>query len=464
MSIFDSFQQIVNKDITIFEADNMFQEIDFIVMNIKEDVSKTITIISPNKLFSKLICFRLNTENIDHNSYLSDFWGDSNIYNHDFLDEISKHFGDIRSDSENDSRKLIEELSCLFEFEKKSAKINVINSVQSLSADVVICVSMNEEDWSPMMCGAYWLHQSLRRKIGLNSSEFFKRRLEEKFITLLKGNSDVILTRSKKSNGLNLCKSSILKKLELLCKKNHKDLKCCSFSKYFNQSYVDSEPVCNNQRILTVKDLEFLMKDPSGFYAKNILELESDDFDKTQRNIRYAMKMVVMDFFKSGESGALNWLSFIRDIDFFSYQQGKNIVGWLKEREYTGVAYNNIFGRVANKNVDLSGYIDRVENDVMIVYTTSIFPLTADILYGADCSIVAICWIAEQGGFQEISKPIREVQIWNIGSFPVLVKSIEISEDVIVEFENRLYDAMNGNYTPETKLEYDIYKHFKRIK
>ncbi|MDR0942854.1 MAG: hypothetical protein LBM19_04615 [Holosporales bacterium] len=459
----------IKNTVRIFEAEDLLGEIDFVINVVKNNSGKTIAIVSPNKDFSALLSYRFENEGIDYTSYVSNSFKELSA---EFLNEIDGNFKDV---SKEEKPRLIKELSSLAEVVKiqKNVSIVSVGDIKFLTSDIILLSELNEKFWSPRDGGEYWLHKFLRRKIGLTAST--KNTMEDDFYSCFNGTSEIYLTRAKKINGIGEGKSSILSKFEAVYKKN--DVKLdriadCSQNYCFisSNSFEIKKEFLKSPNEITTGDVELLMKEPQGFYAKNILNLRPVEVENDKREFVIAFKNFMRSYF-CDKSQATAWLNVIKNIDFFGYQKCLKVMEWLKKRNFMGMSYNDIPGRMSFPRFDITirGRCDRVEEegDVsrLIMYKTTVSQSTKDIIYGDDSSIMTTCLIAEKGGFEDIKLPIREIQIWSL-SEPVDVKSIEISRDLIDHFELRLNEALECdymNYQNNNKLRYDKYKHFKRV-
>jgi hypothetical protein len=441
---------------------------------------RRITIVAPDQIFANLLCNRLQIEKIEYDSYLK--FEDKDAP--ELLEEIAECF---QGASRGEHRRLARDLSCLLDSDGSiRGRISIIDSICLLhgECDLVICASMNEESWSPRTPGASWLHPFIRQKLGLPSYAQLKNKIEVTFQGLINQQcSEVILTRSKKIFGVNVHKSSILAKFEAMRR---------SRSGYQSDIVPNPEvpslrapakiskviPLINGDITLNSWDVELLMSDPEAFFAKNTLGLPSTDFDARRRDISAALKRVVANYVTSGIGAAIDGLSPLKSIDFFSYQRGVNIIRWLESRRFRWTAYGNVSGQITicgKFMVDIRGdadIIEDVEGGLSITMCRmSANPPTRDILFGTACRVLVLCLIARDGGFAGLpTRKIKEVNMWSLngaGDSPVSIKTLEISEDVIDNFRGRLIDALDGTLGGDTPSKpqadhLDIYKHFKR--
>jgi hypothetical protein len=465
-------------DVALFEADCVFQEIDFIVHSLRASQMSSVVIVAPDQSFARLICIRLQMEGIGYSSYLKFELRDSP----DFMADINKHFADFQNISQADFKALSSELSRFFEHKCAERERVLITDKIYLLPDVaeerlVICSAMNEDSWEPNLPGSYWIHPSLRQ----NSKTLIKNKIESSFNKLINSSSQIILTRSKKIFGVSVYKSSVLAKFEALCQKEVMPLKRCHFQteRHQRQDRPKSRRARLENVVISNKDVELLIRDPESFYSKKTLGLTSTDFDLKKSRMSYVMKRIVVDYFTYGLDAAVERLNQLKQIDIFSYQKGKNIIKWLESAEFRGPIYGNIFGQITvreSSSVDICGYADIIEKVggalSIITCVTSTSPSTRDILYGSACGPLAICLIAKNGGFEELGcADVNEIQIWSLGlsgGAPISVKTLEISNDIIDSFKERLIVALDSYIAGDALADRDlnnrkdIYKHFKR--
>lgn len=499
-------KEIKNK-INIFNANDIYEEIDFIIQTIKNNLSKTISIVSSDASFSEVLYNRLQLEKIDFSSNFENFdRSDENIksfldnlndlkntenINQDlsnFLEEINKNFGDFMDVSEKDFRKLITLMLDFLILEKKKKNISIIKvgDIKYSCDDIIIATSLNMDSWKFKDKGGYWLHPSIRKKIGLPDPNSFKTLLEDDFYSLFNNISEVFLTRSSKINGSNCYKSSILSKFELTCKKQNLPLIYCSFARNFStkNDYIQPKLVnsyCYFPHELSSKSIELLMQNPDAFYAKEILGLTPIDTDTKLRDLSIFFKNLMHSYFKKDQK-AEAWLDLIKSIDFFNYQKCKNIINWLERRDkgYFN-SFNNVKGamnlNINNSQLTIFSFADRIEKNhdgaSLITYKLSSSTSTKEILYGAKSSILTTCLIAKKGGFENLKSQINEIQIWSISAYeenPIDIKTLEINNDLIDNFEYRLRDVLNKysqgvdafDSQHELKQKFNRYKHFER--
>ena len=474
----------IKNRIKICETDHIYQEIDFATQIMQSNGSKKISLISPDKNFSELLTNRLKFENISYNLHI-DGCQNSDELSEEFKNEVLTKFKNL---DQSVLKKLLKELAC---FEKTDINSNSNVSIIGIKdikyiidSEIIICTSLNEDSWKTRENGAYWLHSSIRKKLNLPINN--KKFIEDDFFSMFNNMSEIYLTRSKKISGQSTTKSSLLAKFEIRCKKEHINIESIVSKKMDIAKIVppSSPNVLPEFFVLpseiNANRLEQLMKDPYSFYAKDVLGLTSNDIDQAKKDFSIAFKSLMRSYFED-KSKTKPWLDFIKDLDFFGYQKCNNIINWLDENpRQVDTSYNNILGKISWDNffLDLYAYCDRIEIcngfSSIIRYQTSFNQFTKEIIYGADSSLMTTCLIASKGGFKEIKSPVKDIQIWSIagtGDDPISIKTLEISQDLIDQFEKRLYETISGyrensktmiDLTCDKKLKNNRYKHFER--
>lgn len=467
---------VKNKNISIIETMNIYEEIEYLIDIISKHKDKKVSIISPNPDFSKYLISNLNLKNIDYVSYVTN----EKIPN-EFIEEVKANFQNV---SEEDFKKLTKELSEFAEIEKKPSNLSILNikDISKINSEIIIFTELNELYWKSQESGHFWLHNSLRKKLNLNLDSSY---IENLFYIGIEKHTDAYLMRSQKSNGQNIKKSSILAKFEAIAKKEKLNFNVDQFQKTKSISNVENLDISIKSDLfrfpldISIRSLELLIKDPYAFYIKEILNLKPAEFDKEKNNLSIAFKNVIRCYFED-KSNLKSWLNLIKETDFFGYQKSLNILSFLDKLNKNPNSKNNILGKIKipRFGINIYGYCDRIEEEknssTLIRYQTSSNQSIRDIIYGESITLLSICLIAEKQGFPEIKKPIRRIQIWNILSLEddlVISKDIEISEELIMEFENRLFSKLDGYFdlqnekinckSPQKQL-YNKYKHFKR--
>ena len=473
---FDLFRKV-----SIFENPDIYDEIELVIKILKESDGEKISIISSNQDFSRYLSMRLDAEEV---KYISHCGG--GIPSQDVIENVNKNFNNC---SKEELNKLVKELSDIIENNSSddsetSYKVLLLPPVEIYKIprnEVTIYTELNENMWKPREAGYFWLHYTLRKKLGLLRDASF---MENLFYYGIDVSKKIYLLRALKSEGRNNQKSSILAKFETIAEKSEITL-----------NYLHSRPSGNEGRRLEnpteqlkftlpkeldAWSIELLIRDPYAFFAKNILGLQPEDFAPKRKKIKNLLKKVVKSYFKKQKVEL--FLEDLKEVDFFAYHKVLRLVDFLKQSSFDAYpSYNDIYGKIEipEIGISISGTADRIiENgdcSTLICFRTSNSPSTNEIIYDGCSAILSLCWIAENHGFGERINPVRNIQIWNLmarDENQIIDKEIEISKEILDEFAKRLCTSLEPYLCEQTVeidcnagrkwLYNDAYEHFKR--
>lgn len=475
---FDLFQKV-----SIFENANIYDEIDFVIRIINEHAGSRISIVSPNRDFSRFLMIRLDAEHIDYTSHCG-----NNNPSQKIIDAVNQNFN---NHSKEELKKIIKELSDIIEYDiadeaESSRKVFIIPPIEIYKIpknELTIHTELNESVWKPREAGYFWLHHTLRRKLGLIRDASF---VESLFYRGLAVSKKVYLLRSLKSEGQNNKKSAILAKFEAIAKKEGMPLdypdhgKCCTKKAEENHTIIADQFKFELPNELDVWDVELLAKAPQAFFAKKILGIQPPEHDPAGREIRHLFKKITKSYFKSHPLDM--YLETLKKLDFFAYHKALNLVEFLKTIDIDEVrSFDDIRGKIEISEIGilLSGRADRIieteSYSTLISFRSSASHSTKEIIYDGCSSILGLCLIAENHGFNKNIKPIRKIQIWNLMAMDenkIIDKEIEISTDILNEFSKRFASSLKPycsdefieiNCNTEPKGLYNEYKHFVRF-
>ncbi|MDR0695352.1 MAG: hypothetical protein LBF56_01085 [Holosporales bacterium] len=478
--------RVLKNKVHIMETEDIFEEISFITSIIEGNpAGATTAIVSPSMAFSLLLTYRLKEEGMSYTSYVSN---EIDELPPGFLREIHENF-EFTNDAEK--TRIADELSPFAEVIKSRRAVSIvgIDDIKFLDQDLIICTEMNESVWRPLDSGQYWLHSALHKKLGLTPKT--KQDIEDDFYACFNDVADVYLLRSKSDGNLRSDKSSILSKFEAVCRKHSCNVDYIDISNPAPESFQTTSYVINKSSFklpdrISTNDVDLLMRNPLGFYAKKVLNLCSTEHDENKAELAIAFK----NFMKSRHSGSeesLQLLEVIKAIDPFWYQKCQSICDWFDSTMDSNiVAHSGIQGQIRLhdwSDIELYGTCDRLEEHTkfsrLIIYKMSAANAGVDILHGGDHSVMATCLIAEDGGFGPDVRPIKEVQILAVASStlgdagtPIEIKNFKISSDMVDAFEKKLYAVLSGYSDPgisatmalecESDLKYNKFKHFER--
>ena len=470
---FDLFRKV-----SIFENQNIYDEIDLVIQIINECAEERISIISANQDFSRYLSMRLDAEGI---KYISHCGG--GITSQEVIENVNNHFNNC---SKDELKRLVKELSDIVENDvtdgtKDSAKVFLLPPPEIYKIprnEVTIYTELNENIWKPRDAGYFWLHYTLRKKLGLLRDTSF---MENLFYYGIELSKKIYLLRAIKSEGRNNKKSSILAKFEAIAEKSGITL---NFLPHRQEERLlentQDPPTFRLPKELDAWDVELLSREPYAFFAKNILGLPKEEHDPKQKEIRKLFRQIVKIYFK--DQKVEFFIEALKKIDFFAYHKALRLVEFLQKSSFdVHPSYNDVYGKMAIPEIDISisGTADRIiENgdcSTLICFRSSTSPSAKEIIYDGCSAMLSLCWMGENHGFSQNVKPIRNIQIWNLmarDEDKIVDKEIEISKEILDEFAKRLCTSLEP-YLCDQPVEIDCnaeqkglyndgYEHFKR--
>ena len=209
------YSQELFQKVSIFRCKSIYDEIDLVIQIIQQTTGGKVSIISPNRDFSKYLTIRLDAEHINYISCC-----ENNNLSLDFIKTIRDSFQNY---SEMELLQIARELSdvAISDDDIDYANCNVLvlrpMEIYKMSQDgIVIYTELNETSWNPSEAGYFWLHSLLRKKLGLSREESF---IENLFYYGIKISKRAYLLRASQLDGQNGKKSSILAKFEAIAEK-----------------------------------------------------------------------------------------------------------------------------------------------------------------------------------------------------------------------------------------------------
>ncbi|MDR1488550.1 MAG: hypothetical protein LBI26_02320 [Holosporales bacterium] len=445
---------VVPNSLTVFETENIFEEAECISSIVKQNKQLRICIIALDESFVRILInnlFKKYSYNID-------------------LNEIKKKF-DCTSDTEAIS---IESMIQTSNFYSDNILIIPLQDIKKTHTDLTIISSTTDKQWRSNIKWSYWIDDNIRKKIGLPTSGDINNFLKTNFYHAI-ALDKVYATFSQKINNSFAKKASVLYEFQPSQYVRYKVI-----PKIFSESSISSSKLMNQKIINTLsgKDIELLTRDPFSFYIKNELNIKPETYSIENSNLRKLYKKLVKNILKNELFDIEKTLYEISKFDFYKYQNCKNITRWFKENlDILNNIYTNIYGECdfkisENYNIKLYGYADGIiENKLIIcrIFAPKV-SINDIILENSENAPLISCVIAQNCGFLDRKIDITKIEIWNmngIGTDPVDILTIEISNTLIENFEKRLQklvsDYMN-NQSESSLLVNDIYRHYKRIK
>lgn len=366
-------------------------------------------------------------------------------------------------------------------------------------ADRVILAGLNEGTWPPEPAADPWLSRPMRRRIGLPTPERRLGQTAHDFAQLL-GAPEVFLLRTERQGGAMTVPARWWQYLDVLLsrwKQDGLDKKKGPFANMQRRAHdwqqwgkIIDQPDDNDPRScaepcpqppgdarpnrLSVTDIELLMRNPYGFYARRVLKLRKlDDLEldpgAAERGsfIHEALDQFVTAFpdqlppdakaqliaigeqvFASvadrPEIHAFWWARFVRLAGWFIEQETRHRTeGWRPAATETS-------GRQIMADITLHGRADRIDRAsdsrlAIIDYKTGSVPSAADVYAGLSPQLVLEALIASEGsGFDQITPaPVAALSYWQLsGSRSETGKITGFGDDVLPALIDHARDGL----------------------
>jgi ATP-dependent helicase/nuclease subunit B len=343
-----------------------------------------------------------------------------------------------------------------FEKTDAMAQIQILSTLEArlLNFDLMIVASLNEGDF-PQIEGDNWLGKKIKKDLGIEKSAKKLGQNAYDFCNYL-SNSEIVLTRSKTSNGSALIESPFLLKFKTLCKKLGMNLSPSAFAKATadkraikNLSAPNPKPKFElRPQKISITEISKLISNPYFIYAKKILrlkELQKIDFEPSFAEFGSFVHKALEEFVKNPQTK-----DFTKIFEkYFISQEAKLI--WLPkfEKIFSDFAkenkkfkrcetYAEIPVKLPLDRILISGKIDRVifdeEGFVEIFdYKTGQLPTKKNVFAGIEPQLTLAALALIHGTIETRLKNIDEEKInslnyWKLSSSSIS-KITKISDD-----------------------------------
>lgn len=438
---------------------------------------------------------------------------------------IAKQFGDIDiRDFSNVFTELVTMIK--FNYEHDCNANVVITSADSailLSADYIIIPEFNNDHWPGNSIQNPWLSQAICSKLGLIERNAYYDRKQYILYTILQ-KATVSLTNSQFTASCQTTDSQFILKLQLLAFKNPlicirvNDLKFQHNQNYtsnvvdnksttFQRSHGILRSSADMVKTISTTDIEMLIRNPYGFYAKNILRLKPvilNDDQLTQAKFgdfihtvihRYTIcykdmeesKLInyfidigkqLIDCYNCSSFAKMVWLTKLHQLaeEFVRFDTERRNEGFKIFSEQSGQISLNINNRALN----IIAIADRIEYSqngecYIIDFKTGTVPNKKEVQQGIATQLIIEGIILYQGGFKDLPAIIPNKIIYiKITSTKPLLEFTEITVDQEMLDKHKLglvellqYYIKDGGVffpSPVDKLapKYNNYKHLAR--
>ena len=393
-----------------------------------------------------------------------------------------------------------------------------------LKFDLAILADFNEGTWPSKPLINPWLSKQMQEEIGLYTQRI-KSDMSLYIFYMILHNTEVIITRSKKqANSQSSFPSSYLLRLQtgidISSFDRHADLplfkwrlKEIYLSK--NTSPVElisplpnsyKEEVCQEKYAifpskLSATDIEMLVRNPYGFYAKKILNLKKQKSLAAEPQFSDFGNFVhkVIENYTKNYDATANKIQYMIDISselinettLFKVTKkiwqtklaaiAEDFVEFDEQRRHQNIKiYSEIAGELvidtATQQIKITAIADRIElNDqgeiTILDYKTGALPSRQDIVSGLSPQLLIEAMIAQNSGFGMKIKDIKEIIYVKISSSKPYIQTTEIklTPDELMAHQIGLknileYYINNMQFYKEIDLaKYNDYQHLARL-
>ncbi|KJV57180.1 PD-(D/E)XK nuclease superfamily protein [Orientia chuto str. Dubai] len=388
---------------------------------------------------------------------------------------IAQQFGEIDI---RDFSKILKELFAIIKLDCEhdyNANVTITNadSAVLLSADYIIIPEFSNDNWPGNLIQNPWLNQAIYSKLGLIEQNTYYARKQYILYAILQ-KAPVTLTNAKFSTAGRSTDSKFFLKLQLLAVSNPlirikvNDLELVNnitFNKWNNEStttIISPRILLSSTDIvktISATDIELLIRNPYGFYAKNILGLKpitlnSDQLkaakfgeyihnviheytvhyqdleENKQINCFIAIGKQLMDCYNCDVFTKTVWLTKL-------YQLAEEFVPFDKDRRKQGFRiFSEQLGQIPlnidNFKLNIVAIADRIEylqnrECYIIDFKTGIVPSKREVEQGIATQLIIESIILCHGGFKDLPSIIPNKIIYiKIASAKPLLQFTEI--------------------------------------
>lgn len=364
-----------------------------------------------------------------------------------------------------------------------------------INYDLVIISDMNENKYPKSIVVNPWLNLQMQKELGLDSTiSDIGSTLYEFYLNI--NNKKIILTRAKKSMGLQTIQSSFILHLKYILGNkfiskiaSKRDIQ--TFEK--QQESIAVSSIFPEQ--ISATDIETLIRSPYNFYTKKILKIRkieeisdrpnladfgnffhqiAEDFSNNlpEKSIeylcnKYLEKTNIPEFSKNA------WKTKIMAIapEFIDFEE--------KRRKLIKSVYCEIKGsielNIKGKKINIVAIADRIEvgkhqEAYIMDYKTGAIPTKKDIISGLSPQLIIESIILSENGFDIPVSVVKKIIYVKINSHSPYIKTteIELSEEDIYKHKQGLISLLEHYITTNQYpiepciMKYDDYNHFAR--
>ncbi len=424
-----------------------------------------------------------------------------------FLSELIKNSSNFLSQDKKELPEILRLLIAGHRYDEanNSPKEIVVGRAEDLilhKFDLVILADFSEGTWVTGTSINRWVNEQVLQELNINSVKI-RTSIYQYFFYLYLHNQNVIITRSKRQEGKSgLLVSDLLLKLQFVL-----DKKLVSQYKIYptlsSNIRIDRLPVHSPvfPNILSITDIESLIRNPYSFYAKKILNLRNrnkigvepkiSEFGDFVHNIfeQYSKnynKLIVdkVQFILDISQDVLNriilplYTKKIWRIKFVPIARSFVEFDEIRRKDFKYI-YSEQKGEmklnIAGQEIKIIGVADRIEIDesgqsTVIDYKTGSLPTRKDIDYGLSPQLIIAGLMLQEGGFGVKVRNVKQAIYVKISSSKPYIQtlSIDLDEEKLTRHKQGLvslleYYIKNKNFAYDIDIQqYNDYAHLAR--
>ncbi len=412
-----------------------------------------------------------------------------------FLSELIKINCNLTLDNKKDFPRLLKSLmsNCKYFAHHNYAKNIIIGKAEDLMLlkfDLVILTDFNQGCWSSSSSVSQWINEQTLKKLHMVTSSS----IDQYYFYLFLHNAQVIITRAKRQDGKSgLLPSNLLLKLQFILQQS------LISENYLTSTLCHSSPLSCHSReggnldpclrrddtefsgndnlqllrrlmsprndvsspifpeVISVTDIEMLIRNPYSFYAKKILNVRSRDMIGQEPKISEFgsfVHKVLEQYSKNYNKLESNKVGLISDISnnilhntiLPTYTQkiwqikftpiAESFIEFDEQRR-NGCKYiysesrGEISLNIGGQELTIIGVADRIEIDefgaaVIIDYKTGSLPSKKDVESGLSPQLIIEALMLQEGGFGIEVHSVKQVTYVKISSSKPIIQTLEI--------------------------------------
>ncbi len=366
------------------------------------------------------------------------------------------------------------------------SRIRILGALEARQnqSDVAILASLNERTWPKGEESDPWLNRPMRLNLGLPDSQR-QIGLSAHDFCLGFNSKHVYLTRALKAQGRTTIASRWWQRLEAIMSSPAPSMQENPWHHWAERLNAFEGPVpCPQPKPVppqearplkySTTDIDHLIRDPYGLYARKILRLKALDWlepplslrdwgirvhnvlekfvchsKRTFETLIHLGKEAFHDLLSQPTVAAFWWPRFVQTAQWF-YEQ------WTLQAPLRKHVHSEYQGKISLDTFEIHSRADRIDqfqdgSVTLIDYKTGEPPSEKLVLLGLAPQMAIEAWILHQGGFPGVSCPAHvQGEFWHLkgGMEGGKIKKILMTPDHMVEIQTGLYTLLSHYHQP----------------